>query len=76
MDNFTDFISLYEHLEKEALNYRWTFQIGDLFQKLRDFLHEQNQEENSQIAQWEVDFFNFRTTEGNMIHSYGFSDMM
>ncbi len=59
MPEFTDFESLYSHLEEAAQNYEHIHQIANLFQKLRDLKHKAEQLEESQKAQWEIDFFSF-----------------
>lgn len=66
MENFTDLKSLYEHLERNATDYKYSHQIGDLFQKLRDLMHKENKSNETEKAQWEVDFFNFMIEEGKL----------
>ncbi len=36
MENFDDLESIYKHLEDKALDYQYPFEIGNLFQKLRN----------------------------------------
>jgi len=64
MENFDSIKTLYDHLEKNALNYKYSHQIGDLFQRLRD-LNENNPDVREK-AQWEVDSFSFRLNEGKL----------
>jgi hypothetical protein len=59
MENFTDIISLYNHLEENAVNYKYSHQIGNLFQGLRDLKQKEQQVEEAQKAQWEIDFLIF-----------------
>lgn len=57
---------LYEHIEKEALNFKYLIEIGDLFQKLRDHFDEVGDNDIAVIAQYEVDAFNLVNKEGNL----------
>ena len=66
MENFTDLKSLCNHLEKNATDYKYSHQIGNLFQKLRDLKHKENKSDEAEKAQWEVDFFNFMIEEGKL----------
>jgi len=66
MENLTDLKSLYQHLEKNATAYKSSYQIGDLFQKLRDLKYKENNSDEAEKAQWEVDFFNFMVKEGKL----------
>ena len=36
---FTDLESAYNHLEEKALDYKYLRQIADIFQKIRDEMH-------------------------------------
>lgn len=66
MKNFTDLRSLYYHLEKNATDYKYIHEIGNLFQKLRDLKHKENKSDEAEKAQWEVDFFNFVIKDGQL----------
>jgi hypothetical protein len=66
MAAFTDFESLYEHLEKNAVDYKYSHQIGDLFRQLRDLKHKESKSDEAEKAQWEVDFFNFTIQKGKL----------
>ncbi len=66
MEDFTDFKSLYNHLEENATIYKYSYQIGNLFQKLRDLKHKENKSDEAEKAQWEIDFFNFMIEEGGL----------
>lgn len=66
MENFTSLKSLCNHLEKNAIDYKYSHQIGNLFQKLRDLKHTENNSDEAQKAQWELDFFNFTIKEGKL----------
>jgi hypothetical protein len=65
MENFNDFTSLYDYLEKNAIDCGYS-QISDLFQKLRDLKRNENKLDEAEIAQWEIDFFSFRIKEGEL----------
>jgi hypothetical protein len=64
MADFSDFESLYEHLEKNASEYEYSFQIGREFQKLRDLKEKEKKTDEAEKAQWEMDFFNFSVDDG------------
>jgi len=66
MENFTEFKPIYEYLEKNATDYRYSHQIGNLFQRLRDLKYKENKPDEAEKAQWEIDFFNFTIKEGNL----------
>ena len=66
MENFTDLRSLYYHLEKNATDYKYIHEIGNLFQKLRDLKHKENKSDEAKKAQWETDFFSFITKDGRL----------
>jgi hypothetical protein len=66
MENFIDLKSLYNHLEKNAIDYKYSHEIGNLFQKLRDLKRNENKLDEAEIAQWEIDFFNFWIEEGEL----------
>lgn len=66
MESFTDLKSLCNHLEKNATDYKYSHQIGNLFQKLRDLKHKENKSDEAEKAQWEVDFFNIMIEEGKL----------
>jgi len=59
----SDFKSLYAHLEERALDYKYLHQIADLFQRIRDDMHQQQNAEEEAKAQWEMDVFNFSIEE-------------
>lgn len=66
MSEFLSLESLYGYLEEHAFDYKYSHQIADLFQKLRDRMHEQKMMDEETKAQWEVDFFNFWLDEGEI----------
>lgn len=66
MENLTDLKSLYNHLEKNATDYKYSHQIGKLFRELRDLKHKEDNLDEAEKAQWEVDFFNFWMKEGKL----------
>ncbi len=59
MDDLNDFECIYKHLEESAINYKYPHQIGELFKNLRDLKQREENKEETEKAQWEVDFFNF-----------------
>jgi hypothetical protein len=62
MEKFKDIQSLYEYLEENAIDYYiHSKQIADLFRDLRD-----TNSVDFSIIQWEIDCFNFVTTEGEL----------
>lgn len=66
MQSFTDFESLYKHLEDHALDYKYPHQIGNLFQWLRDVKNQEKKPQEVEKAQWEIDFFNFPIEQGTI----------
>ncbi|GAG97047.1 unnamed protein product, partial [marine sediment metagenome] len=66
MEDFIDLQSLYNHLEKNALEYKYPHQIGNLFQKLQDLKYKKDEVDEAEKAQWEIDFFSFRIIEGKL----------
>jgi hypothetical protein len=66
MEGFTNIESLYNHLEKNATNYKYPHQIGKLFQNVRDLKHKEKKLDEAEKAQWEVDFFNFTLRDGKL----------
>ena len=75
MENFSSLQALYDHLEKNALNYKYSHQIGNLFQKLRDLNENENNPDEKEKSQWEVDFFSFRLEEGKLKPMFAKIDM-
>lgn len=63
---FAGLDSLYEYLERHATDFKYTHQVGDHFQKLRDKLAQLNDSDGAERAQWEVDAFNFMTKDGRL----------
>lgn len=66
MEGFTNIESLYNHLEKNATDYKYSHQIGELFQKMRDLKHKEKEPDEIEKTQWELDFFNFNMREGKL----------
>lgn len=66
MENFTDLESLYRHLEDRTSDYRYSHQISSLFQKVRDLKYKENELDEAERAQWEIDFFSFCLTNGEI----------
>ena len=74
MEKFDDIESLYEHIEENAIEYQFSYEIGDLF---RDFIKSKcssEQPDEKQKAQWEVDFFNFKLVEGELACRFSTTD--
>ncbi len=74
MKQFTDLKSLHDHLEECATDYKYDHEIGSLFQKLRDRKHEENDSDQTEKAQWEVDFFNFVLIDGGVKSTFASTD--
>jgi len=66
MENFTTLESLYNHLEKNATDYKYPLQIGNLFQKLVDLKYKKNKSDEAEKAQWEIYFFILIIKEGEL----------
>jgi len=64
--DFSDFESLYKHLESNALDYKYPHQIGREFQKLRDLKEKEKNSVEAEKAQWEVGFFHFSLDNGEL----------
>jgi len=63
---FQSLDTLYEHVEKEALGFRYLIEVGDLFQKLRDHFVAEGNQDKGLLAQYEVDAFNLMTKDGQL----------
>lgn len=74
MDDFDSLDSLCEHLEHNVASYKYPHNVGTLFQKLRDFFHKNDDANKAKIAQWEVDFFNFRLEKGEALTMWQTTD--
>ena len=74
MDKLTDLHALHKHLEECATDYRSSLEIGALFQKLRDLKHKEKDSDQTEKAQWEVDFFNFVLIDGGLKPTYTWTD--
>ena len=66
MENFTDLKPIYDHLEKNAADYKYSHQIARLFRELRDLKMKENDKDEAEKAQWEVDLFNFMIEDGKL----------
>jgi len=62
--------SLYDHLEKQAFDYKYMVGIGDLFQKLRDQFHKEGNEGKALLAQYEIDAFNLMVKDGRLVAQF------
>ena len=70
MEKFHDIQSLYKYLDENAIDYYINSkQIADLFRDLID-----TNSVDLSIIQWEIDCFNFVTTEGELKPSAIFTD--
>lgn len=74
MKQFANLKSLYNHLEEFAADYKSDHEIGSLFQKLRDRKHKEKDSDQTEKAQWEVDFFNFVLTDGALKPTFTWTD--
>jgi hypothetical protein len=63
LDEILDFESIYKHLEEKAVDYKHLHEIANLFQKIRDKMHENQKTDEETKAQWEMDIFNFSIEE-------------
>jgi hypothetical protein len=70
MDDLNGFECIYKHLEESAINYKYPHQIGELFKKLRDLKQKEGNKEETEKAQWEVDFFNFVIRDNKLSPKY------
>lgn len=74
MDDFDSLDSLHKHLEYNASSYKYPHNVGVLFQKLRDSFHKNGETNKANVAQWEVDFFNFRLEKGEALTMWEATD--
>jgi len=65
LEKFEDIVSLYDHIEANALDYD-DYKIADLFRSLRDLKIDEKQLEDAEIAGWELNLFNFTLIEGKI----------
>lgn len=66
MTNFNNIDALYEHVEETVLNDENFYQTIDLFKKFRGTKIEENNQTEAEKAQWEIHFFSFFLTEGEI----------
>ena len=71
---FTELKDLYGHLDASGIEYERDYQIASLFQRLRDLKHKTGQTRETEIAQWEVDCFSFRTQDGKLQSMFSGTD--
>jgi hypothetical protein len=74
MDSFKDMKIIYDHLEKNALDYKYPHQIAELFKKLRDLKHQEDKKDEAEKAQWEVDFFSFGLNDNKLSPKFTWTD--
>lgn len=55
---FQSLEALYDYVEKEALGFKYLVEVGDHFQKLRDYFVAEGHRDRALLAQYEVDAFN------------------
>jgi len=67
---FDSLESLYAHIETHAFDYKYLIEIGDLFQKFRDKSRERGDENNSLLAQYELDAFNLMSKDGQLVAQF------
>jgi len=63
---FQSLDALYDHIEKEALGFRYLIEVGDHFQKLRDRFAAEGHPDEALLAQYEVDAFNLVAKDGRL----------
>ena len=63
---FTTLQSLYDHIENSSLTEFNILEITECLRKFRDAKYKENDIETSDKAQWEIHFFSFYLTEGEM----------
>jgi hypothetical protein len=57
---------LYKHVESCAGAYKYSHQLANLFQKLRDLKHKAGFVDEAKLAQWEIDCFSFTLRDGEL----------
>lgn len=70
MGNLNELESVYNHLEEHAADYKYIFQLGKLFQRVRDLKHKEGKKHEAEIAQWELDSFNFEINKNILNPKY------
>ena len=66
MDDFKDLNSIYTYIEVNAINYKFSNQIADIFKNFRDLKLKEDKKEEAYRAQWELDFFSFGIHKGKL----------
>lgn len=66
MTTFDTLEQIYNHLDEKAAEYQYESQIADLFQRFRDKAYKENLQDQVQLAQWEIEFWQFVLTQGEL----------
>jgi len=74
MGKYNELESIYEHLEENALDYKYPHQIAELFKNLRDLKHQENETDEVKKAQWEIDFFSFGINDNKLSPKFTATD--
>lgn len=64
--DFKELNDIYDHIEKNDIDYNNSSHIAKLFQQLRDLKRNEDQKDEAQKAQWETDFFSFTIWNGDL----------
>ena len=66
MTDFMELKDLYGHVESCAGTYKYSHQLANLFQKLRDLKHKAGFVDEAKLAQWEIECFSFTLRDGEL----------
>lgn len=61
---------LYSYLEENALEFKFNTKVSSIFHKFRDYCVEKGRLNLAEMAQWEMDFFNFHIFENDLKCQY------
>ena len=74
MVEFSKLGELYKHLETNTGDYKYSHQIGNLFQHIRDLKHDSGDSNVANRAQRELECFSFRIKNGKLKSMYTMTD--
>ncbi len=66
MDDFKDLNSIYTYIEANAIDFKFSNQIADIFKNFRDVKLKEDKKKEAYKAQWELDFFSFGIHKGKL----------
>lgn len=66
MDDFKDLNSIYIYIEANAIDYKFSDRIADIFKNFRDLKFKEDNKKEAYRAQWELDFFSFSIHKGKL----------